>query len=313
MKPLLEKSAVDLWITDAGLETYLIYLKDEELPEFASFPLIDSPKGKKKIDEYYKGFLDLAVQMNTGCILESPTWRANPDWGLRLEFSQSDLNRLNKLAIQQMKSLIEDHDLPAERTIISGCIGPRYDGYVFEEAMTSLEASNYHADQINAFKEGGAQLITALTMTNSMEALGIVNQALKKGIQIVISFTVETDGKLPSGESLKEAIMNIDRATDNYPAYYMINCAHPSHFINELDINEAFTQRIAGIRSNASCKSHEELDAMTELDRGDILALSNWHTRLLEKLPHVKVVGGCCGTDHEHVHHLAKTHLKVSA
>ena len=313
MKPLLDNTSVDLWITDAGLETYLIYLQDIVLPEFASFPLVDSPKGRTEINKYFNGFLDMALKMNTGCILESPTWRANPDWGEKLAYSRENLSRINTLAIRQMKALVNRHELSSEYVLVSGCIGPRYDGYLFEKAMSSKEACNYHADQIRAFKDGGADSISALTMTNSMEALGIVIKALENNLRVVISFTVETDGKLPSGETLEEAILAIDNATDNYPEYYMINCAHPSHFINELDSQCTFAQRIVGVRCNASCKSHEELDTMTDLDRGDIKALSHWHLKLLRKLPHLKVIGGCCGTDHEHVHHLVATHLNRSA
>ena len=117
----------------------------------------------------------------------------------------------------------------------------------------------------------------------------------------VISFTVETDGRLPTGETLAEAIESVDAATGRSPAYYMINCAHPTHFDHVLDASEAWTKRLRGLRANSSRCSHAELDNAPELDIGDPHELSGQYAEFLRRFPHINVLGGCCGTDHRHV------------
>ena len=149
-------------------------------------------------------------------------------------------------------------------------------------------------------------MLTAMTMNYADEALGIVLSAKSKRIPVVISFTTETDGRLPSGESLKEAIERIDRETGDYVLYYMINCAHPEHFHALFDAPETWQKRIVGVRANASCKSHAELDASTELDPGDKEELAKRYKNLKGKLPHLRVFGGCCGTDHSHIEHICR-------
>jgi len=288
-------------LTDGGLETTLIFQNGIDLPHFAAFDLINKPQYKKVLSSYYKKYMNLAVKNNTGFIMESPTWRANPDWGYKLGYSEKELVMVNKQAIADMQALSLEYSPQIETILISGCIGPRGDGYTVKDAMTAAEAATYHNDQIIAFKEAGADLTSAFTMNYINEGLGISLAAKKNRMLVVISFTVETNGNLPSGESLKSAIESIDKQTKNYPLYYMINCAHPSHFIHELEKKGAWKERIMGIRANASCKSHTELDESTEIDSGDIINLANWHKILKQQLPNLKVYGGCCGTDHSHI------------
>ena len=293
-------------LTDSGFETTLIFNHNIDLPHFAAFYLLDKPKYDDIIYNYYKDHLEVAKKHNTGFILESGTWRANKDWGFKLGYNESELIGVNQLAVKQLK-LIKQEFLPYLPYIfISGQIGPAKDGYTITEVMSEIEAQQYHDLQIKAFKDSGADLASALTIGYINEALGIVNAAKANNLPIVISFTVETDGNLPSGETLKEAIETIDRATKNYPLHYMINCAHPSHFINRFDKEEDWQIRIKAIRANASCKSHAELDEATELDRGDIVDFGKWHAILKEKLPSLKIYGGCCGTDTSHVLEICK-------
>ncbi len=294
------------FLTDGGLETDFIFNKKIDLPHFAAFTLVENPKYIDTLANYYKEYMDIAKRNNTGFILESPTWRANPDWAYKLGYSKNDLINVNKTAIKQLKKLKESYKNDINTIFISGQLGPRGDGYQIDNAMSIDEAANYHSLQINAFNDAGTDFITAITMTYINEALGITKSAMAAKIPAVISFTVETDGHLPSGESIEEAIAKIDKITDSYPLYYMINCAHPTHFIDKLENNAEWKSRIQGIRANASCKSHAELDESTELDTGDIIDLGQWHSKLKSQLPKLSVYGGCCGTDASHVNSICQ-------
>lgn len=295
-----------LFLTDSGFETTIIFHHNIDLPHFALFNIIDKARYRDVIYNYYREHLDLAIENNTGFILESATWRANKDWGFKLGYNQMELIKINTLAIEQLKAIKKEYDNEVNPILISGQIGPAGDGYALANTMNPVEAKQCHSLQIKTFKEAGADLASALTIGYINEALGIVQAAKEHQLPVVISFTVETNGKLPSGESLKQAIETIDNLTNEYPLYYMINCAHPSHFINEFDATDAWMLRIKGIRANASCKSHAELDEATELDAGDPLDFGNWYKKLFEKLPHLKVFGGCCGTDVSHIVEVCK-------
>jgi len=300
-----------MFLTDSGFETTIIFDHHVDLPHFALFTILDKPEYQDIIYNYYKAHLDIAKDCNAGFILESGTWRANKDWGFKLGYSEKELIKLNTLAIEQLKTIRNNYKNHVNPILISGQIGPAGDGYTIKDRMTNEEAKICHSLQILAFKDAGADLTTALTMGYIDEALGIVMSAKEHELPVVISFTVETDGKLPSGETLKEAIETIDDSTNNYPSYYMINCAHPSHFANELVTDDNWISRIQGIRANASCKSHAELDEAEELDRGDVKDFGTWHQTLKSKLPNLKVLGGCCGTDVLHVKEITEN-LKLS-
>lgn len=293
-------------LTDSGFETTLIFHHHIDLPHFASFYLLDKPKYDDVIYKYYADHLEIAQKHNLGYILESGTWRANRDWGFKLGYNESDLVKVNQLAIKQLKAFKDEYSAYLPFILISGQIGPAKDGYTITEVMSDVESQHYHDLQIKAFKEAGADLASALTMGYIDEALGIVYSAKENDLPVAISFTVETDGNLPSGETLKNAIEIIDKATNNYPLHYMVNCAHPSHFTNQLNEGSEWKLRIKGVRANASCKSHAELDEATELDKGDVSDFGKWHSILKEKLPNLNVYGGCCGTDVEHVAEICK-------
>ncbi len=294
-------------LTDGGLETDLIFNHGIELPEFAAFPLLENNAQLKVLMDYYREYLDLAQKNKMGFILESPTWRANLDWGKKLGYDYNSLVKVNELAIKKMYQLKQEYDATVALLRISGQIGPRGDGYTVENVMDCIEAARYHELQIKAFKQSHVDMVTAITMTYSEEALGIVKAAQLYDLPVVISFTVEVDGNLPSGERLEDAILKLDWVTDGYPLYYMINCAHPSHFIHLLEGGGAWKHRIQGIRANASCKSHAELDEATELDKGNKEELGSLHKKMQLLLPGLKVYGGCCGTDISHVTEICNT------
>jgi S-methylmethionine-dependent homocysteine/selenocysteine methylase len=247
---------------------------------------------------YYAPYLELAREAGVGFVLESPTWRASPRWAAELGVSERELDELNRRAIALMEELAGQAAGP---TVISGCIGPHDDGYNPTTKLTAAQARDYHATQIATFAGTAADMVTAMTITYADEAIGLALAARDAGIPIAISFTLETDGRLPSGQGLGEAIAEVDEATDAAPAYYMINCAHPTHFDAVLQASEPWQERIRGVRANASTKSHAQLDEATELDEGDPLDLGERHASLAPKLPRLNVLGGCCGTDHRHV------------
>jgi S-methylmethionine-dependent homocysteine/selenocysteine methylase len=288
-----------LFLTDGGIETVLIFHEGLELPAFAAFDLLKDDHGTSELRAYYEPYLALAREHGTGFVLESPTWRASPRWAAELGHSLEELDRMNRKAIGLMEDLRDAHDGGAP-IVISGCVGPHDDGYDPAELLTASAAQEYHSTQIATFAGTATDMVTAITMTYAAEAIGIVRAAREHGLPAVISFTVETDGRLPDGSPLGETIAQVDDETGEGPAYYMINCAHPTHFEQVLTA-EPWTERVRGLRANASTKSHAELDEAEELDEGDPVDLGARHAQLGARLPRLNVLGGCCGTDHRHV------------
>jgi S-methylmethionine-dependent homocysteine/selenocysteine methylase len=290
-----------LFLTDGGIETTLIFHQGLDLPEFAAFDLLKDEDGTEALRRYYEPYVALAVERGLGFILESPTWRANPDWAARIGYGVAELDAMNRKAIALMEEIRDEHETPATPFVISGCIGPQSDGYRPASTMSAGDAEDYHSTQSATFADTTADMITALTMTYAGEAIGIVRAARRVGLPVAISFTVETDGRLPSGQPLGEAIDQVDAETADAAAYFMINCAHPSHFADVLVDGASWVERVRGLRANASAKSHAELDEAVELDQGDPADLAAGHAALSGRLPNLKVLGGCCGTDHRHV------------
>jgi homocysteine S-methyltransferase len=288
-----------IFLTDGGMETTLIFHQGIELPHFAAFVLLDSAEGRRQLKQYYTSYLAVARDHGTGFVLDSPTWRANPDWGAKLDYDAATLKAINVRSIALLEELRAGWERPGAPCVVSGAIGPRGDGYKAGN-MTAVEAEAYHGAQIAAFAEGGADMVTAYTLNSIDEAIGIVRAARAHGIPAAISFTVETNGRLAKGETLREAIETVDRETDNAPEYFLINCAHPTHFADALEAGEAWTERIHGVRANASTKSHAELDESSTLDAGDPSDLGRRYLNLRGAFPKLRILGGCCGTDHRH-------------
>ncbi len=290
-----------IFLTDGGIETTLIFHDGLELPYFAAFDLLKHQSGQAALRRYYSSHACIARDKGCGFILESATWRASIDWGAKLGYREADMVEVNRQSIALLVDLRRLFETDSSPMVISGCVGPRGDGYKVDAAMTAEEAQAYHAKQIDVFADTAADLVTAITMTYAEEAIGVTRAAQAVGMPAVISFTVETDGRLPSGQSLKEAIEAVDAATGSGPAYYMINCAHPSHFDDALETGQGWVKRIRGLRANASRLSHAELDEAEELDAGDPEELGQLYRTLRDRLGHITVMGGCCGTDHRHI------------
>jgi S-methylmethionine-dependent homocysteine/selenocysteine methylase len=289
-----------LFLTDGGLETSLIFHEGWELPHFAAFHLLKDEVGTAALRTYYERYLTIAQANGLGFVLESPTWRASADWGDKLGYSSEALAAANRRSNALMFEL-RDRFAGTRSMVVSGNIGPRGDGYDPGNVMSADEAQDYHAAQIAAHVESGVDMVAAFTMTNTNEAVGITRAAQAAGLPVAISFTVETDGRLPTGQGLDEAITEVDELTRTGPAYYMINCAHPSHFEGRLGGKARWISRIRGIRANASRRSHAELNEAPDLDDGNPEELGGEYSAILRRHPQITVLGGCCGTDHRHV------------
>jgi len=287
------------YVTDGGLETDLIFHHGVELPEFAAFPLVEEPQGRALLAGYYDGYAEIAARAGVGLMLEAPTWRANPDWGERLGYDAAGLDRVNQESISLLHERRAAHpELHDDGVLVGGIIGPRGDGYVPGERLTVEAYADYHRPQLASFHAAGADLATALTLVGADEATGIAAAAREVGLPIAVSFTVETDGRLADGTSLGDAIQAVEAAQP--PDWFLVNCAHPSHIALGLE-GDGPWDRIAGLRPNASRLSHAELDEAEELDEGDPAELRDSLVAMVPRLPGLRILGGCCGTDARHV------------
>lgn len=295
-----------IFLCDSGLETDLIFHKGVTLPDFAAFTLLADDRGREHLRTYFAEHLVVAAGHGIGIVLESPTWRASADWGARLGYDAAALAEANRQAMAMLVALREEHGESAGPVVLSGNIGPRRDGYRPDITMTAEEAHAYHRAQVETFASTPADLVTALTLTTVAEAVGIARAARDVDMPVVLSFTVETDGKLPDGTRLATAVHAVDHDTDGYPAYYMINCAHPTHFADAIPSCEDWMPRIRGVRANASRMSHAELDDAERLDEGNPAELAANYVDLRVAHPAITILGGCCGTDVRHIRAIAE-------
>lgn len=307
-------SAERPFLTDGGFETSLFFKDGFEAPEFAAIVLMDNPKAVAAMTRYFEGFLEMAESAGVGFVLDTNSWRGCVHWAEKLGVSMDDMLRLNREAVALAFDLRERWRARISPIIVNGVVGPAGDGYAPEQALSPEQARAMHAPQIDVFREVGVDMISAITMTHIGEAVGIVDAAKEAGLPVIVSFTTETDGRLPTGEALGEAINAVDAATDDAPLYYMVNCAHPDHFRSALSTSEQWVWRIGGLRANASRLSHAELDAATELDEGNPAEFGRLHVELARRLPNLRAIGGCCGTDQRHVGCVSQyLHAKTAA
>ena len=290
-----------LFLTDGGLETTLIFHDGVSLPCFAAFDLLKDEDGIRILRRYFERYVSIARAQEVGIVLETPTWRANPDWAAKLGYDAPALASANRRSVELLLEVRTALETPRTRIIISGNLGPRGDGYNPGTRMSIDAAEAYHADQVRVFAGTSADMVAALTMNYAEEAIGVVRAARAAGMPVAISFTTETDGRLPSGEALPEAIARTDDASDGYPAYYMINCTHPTHLVSLTRERGGWRDRVRGLRANASRRSHAELDESPDLDAGNPVELGEQYRELRRTFDRLSIVGGCCGTDHRHV------------
>ncbi|MBT8124467.1 MAG: homocysteine S-methyltransferase family protein [Gammaproteobacteria bacterium] len=302
----LPQLAGDLFLTDGGLETTMLFHEGFDLPHFAVFPLLEDEKGQEAFKRYFHKYCGIASKYKVGFILEAVTWRASIDWATKLGYSKQGLDEILYKAVEYLIPYREQYENELSKYVISSAIGPRGDGYSPEKIMTADEAEDYHSGHIETLAKTETDMLTAFTLNYSDEAIGISRAAKTHQVPVVLSFTLETNGKLPTGQSLKNAIQQVEDDTDNYPSYYKINCAHPSHFEKIVATGEPWLKKIRSLRANASKRSHAELNEAEELDEGNPEELGNQYRQLREYLPNLNVLGGCCGTDHRHIEAICK-------
>lgn len=294
------------FLTDGGIETTLIFLEGQDLTYFAAFHLLAMPGGEGALRKYFRTYAQLAQRHQCGLVLETATWRASGDWGDKLGYSSVALAEANRKSVRLLEEIRMEYEMPLTPIVISGCVGPRGDGYIPGNKMSVEQAQDYHGPQIRTFAGSAADLATAITMNYVEEAIGVARAARNAALPVVISFTVETDGHLPTGQPLGEAIEQVDDTTSGYPAYFMINCAHPTHFSGIVSKEEAWRARVHGLRANASAMSHAELNDAPDLDAGNPVELAQDYAALKRQhLKSLNVFGGCCGTDHRHIEQIA--------
>ncbi|WP_298934638.1 homocysteine S-methyltransferase family protein [uncultured Ruegeria sp.] len=299
------KEARRFFLSDGGLETFLIFDKGYDLPCFSAAVLLETDQGRADLRAYFERFIGIAKSSGRGFILDAPTWRAGTAWAGPLGQTLKDVMETNQRAVSFVSKLRAQQETESCPILINGLVGPAGDAYAPDTQISRQEALLIHAPQVHTLGNAGVDMISAMTLTHADEAVGIVQAAKEIDTPIVVAFTLETDGHLPSGQPLGEAIAEVDAATNGGPLYYMINCAHPDHFREVLDTTAAWALRIGGIRSNASRQSHAELDEAEILDNGDPVEFGNLNAELLSRLPNIRVLGGCCGTDHRHVRCIA--------
>jgi len=309
--PRLPHQTDDIFLTDGGTETWLMYKRGLELPEFSAFHLLNDKPAAEALREYYTAFARVAVKLGTPFIFDSLTYRASRDWGELLGYTPQSLAEMNHRCFELYRECAAAAGLTAENTVISGCIGPKGDAYKTNQDLTAEKAETYHQEQIETFVKAGADIVTALTLNTTAEAIGIARAAAKAGLPSVIAFTIEKDRKLRSGETLREAIEIVDAATSNAPAYYMINCSHPVDFGPAL-ANEPWANRIRGLRANASSLDHGTLCQLGHLEEGDPDELAGQYVDIRAAHPKMNVFGGCCGTDFVHVEKIGRALLAAA-
>lgn len=309
--PILPHQTQDIFLTDGGTETWLMYKRGFELPQFSAFHLLNDPRATAAIRYYYSAFAGIAQQLGTGFIFDSLTYRASRDWGRLLGYSAEGLAEMNHKCIALYRDIAAEAGMAEDKIVISGCIGPKGDAYKTNEGLTADGAEAYHMAQIETFKAAGADIVTALTLNATDEAIGIARASAAVGLPSVISFTLEKDRHLRSGETLQQAIETVDAATHNAPAYYMINCSHPVDFGPALEL-APWADRIGGLRANASSLDHGTLCQLGHLEEGNADELAGQYQKLKAAYPSMNVFGGCCGTDHVHVEKIGKALLAAA-
>lgn len=301
-------------LADGGIETALTDRLGQDLPEFAAFVLLNTVEGREALREYYRPFVALAAEHGMPLVLDTPTWRANPDWGALVGADAAALERANADAVALVREIAAEGEPAADsetvaaaagsgtaiETLVNGCVGPRFDEYNAAERMTEGEAETYHSAQVTALAEAGADRVTAVTMLDAAEAIGVVRAAQAARIPVAVSFAVDADGKLGDGSSVADAIAATDAATDAAAEGFLINCAHPSEVARGLtaDAGSAALERLIGFRLNAAEHGDEGAG-------DDPAAFAEGEAALRSSAPNAVVFGGCCGTDVPHIAALA--------
>lgn len=282
-----------------GFETWLQYVDGFELRHFCAFELLNDPRGVECLRDYHRKVVEASVGNGFGVINEGLHYRSSRDWGELIGFSKDALEEINIRGIEFYRDFAREYETEETPMLVGGVIGPRGDAYNVGRTPDAAEAEDYHSEQIQTFKKAGADLVTAATFSSVEEVIGLARAARAAEMPVVISFFVARGGKLKGGETLEDAIAQVDAATGHAPAYYMVNCTHPTEFEPGLTEGD-WTRRLGGFMPNAVAMETLDLCKLGHLEDGDPEELGGQMARLAERFPHINVWGGCCGTDGRH-------------
>ncbi len=302
-----------LFLTEAGIETTMMYKKDWEFRHFCLFELLQNDRFVDDLRTYHTGLIEVAVEHKVGHLLDGVHYRASPDWGALLGMSEQQLADLTAKGIEIYSELSQEYATEDTPIPVGCCIGPRGDAYNADLVMSAEEAEEYHSVQIATAKSAGADFISALTFNHIEEAIGITRAASAAEIPIIMSFSLGREAVLKTGPTIGDAIEAVEVATDRAPLFYMINCNHPIDFAPAIAAPGRWIDRLKGVRPNASSLDHGILCKLGHLEEGDPIELGQQMGDLARRFPQLNVFGGCCGTDRPHMEQIAKNVLNVRA
>jgi S-methylmethionine-dependent homocysteine/selenocysteine methylase len=294
-----------LFLTDGGIETEIMYKWGFELPHFAMYPLLDNPDAMSAVRAMYRRYLDVVAKHRLSALMGGLDYRASPDWGALLGYSPEALAEANLRSIAFLRELADEYADDIPQILIAGYVGPRGDAYQTNRTITAAEAEDYHAVQLATLKAADVDLAWALTFNNIPEAIGVARAAARIGVPLAISFTLDTTSRLSSGPSLARAVETVETETDGAPAFYSLNCSHPVEFEPALTPG-GWTERVRGFRPNASRMDKIALCKLGHLEEGDPVELGRLMGTLARRYPHMDVWGGCCGTGDVHLDQIAR-------
>ncbi len=310
-RTILPQLSGKICLTEGGIETYMQYKKGHEFRHFCLFDLMNDAEAMADLRSYHEDLIAVALKHKVGAILDGIHYRTSRDWGTLLGYTKQELKDVVVRGIAFYKDLAEQHETADSPMPVSGVVGPRGDAYSLGKKMTAVEAEDYHSEQLETMQNAGADFATALTFSQVDEAIGVVKAAQALGFPVVVSFALGADGNLKTGISLAEAIEKVDAATQNGPAYYMVNCTHPVDFAPAFASPGLWTERVRGLRPNASSLAHGVLCQLGHLEEGDPVELGQQMADMAARFPHINVWGGCCGTDSAHIDQIARAVLNA--
>ena len=297
---MLPQQSGKLMTTAGGFETWMQYVDGFKLRHFCAFELLNDARGLGCLRDYHRKVVEAATANGFGVINEGLHYRSSRDWGELIGFSREALLEINVRGIEFYRDFAREYAGPDTPMLVGGVVGPRGDAYNIGRLPDAAEAEDYHSEQIRIFREAGADHVTAMTFSSVDEAIGVARAAKSVGIPVVISFLLARGGRLKGGETLEEAITRVDSATDDAPAYYMINCTHPTEFEPALTAGK-WISRLGGFMPNAVAMETLDLCKLGHLEDGDPVELGAQMGALAQRFPHINVWGGCCGTDGRHI------------
>ena len=285
----------DLIVENGPLGTRLKY----DYGYNASYDLSQDIKGRQILVELYKGDMDVALQRNVPIIINAATFRASCNHISSIGIN--DFEKVSQINLNNIQIIIELRDeIKDEQLIFLGApLGSMFDAYSIENTTSSMEAYEYHKEQIGVFKKTSIDFINVVTLPTVSEALGIAQACDESGFEYTIGFILGSNGRLLDGTSLDEAIEEIDGKTQNKPLGYLVTCTHPS-VISLLDCDSKNINRLIGVQANGSCLTPSELEKFNKPVADEREEFAIGLKEIKEKLG-LKIIAGCCGTTKEHL------------